>query len=50
LHHLQQEWAFEGLLIAGIAGYTSHLIADMKLLPMNRRGVKWFAPLWNKEL
>ncbi|WP_339251654.1 metal-dependent hydrolase [Sporosarcina sp. FSL W8-0480] len=50
LHHLQQEWAFEGLLVAGIAGYTSHLIADMKLLPINRRGVKLLAPLWNKEL
>ncbi|MDW0116155.1 metal-dependent hydrolase [Sporosarcina thermotolerans] len=50
LSHLQQEWAFEGLFVAGIAGYASHLIADMKLLPMNRRGVKWFAPLWNKEL
>ncbi|MGN7388918.1 metal-dependent hydrolase [Sporosarcina sp. SAFN-015] len=49
LHQLQQEWAIEGLLIAGIAGYASHLVADMKLLPMNRRGVKWFAPLWNKE-
>ncbi|MFC5604302.1 metal-dependent hydrolase [Sporosarcina koreensis] len=49
LNHLQQEWAFEGLLAAGIAGYASHLIADMKLLPMNRRGVKWFLPFWNKE-
>lgn len=49
LHQLQQEWAIEGLLVAGIAGYASHLVADMKLLPMNRRGVKWFVPLWNKE-
>ena len=49
LHQLQQDWAIEGLFVAGIAGYASHLVADMKLLPMNRRGVKWFAPLWNKE-
>lgn len=49
LSHLQQDWAFDGMLVAGIVGYASHLIADMKLLPMNRRGVKWFAPLWNKE-
>ena len=49
LNHLQQEWAFDGILAAGIAGYASHLIADMKFLPMNRRGVKWFAPVWNKE-
>ena len=49
LNQLQQEWALNGVLAAGIAGYASHLIADMKLLPMNRRGVKWFAPFWNKE-
>lgn len=49
LHHLHEQWPIDGLLAAGIAGYASHLIADMKLLPMNRRGVKWFAPLWNKE-
>ncbi|MFS0689319.1 metal-dependent hydrolase [Sporosarcina sp. 179-K 8C2 HS] len=49
LNQLQQEWALDGLLAAGIAGYGSHLIADMKLLPMNRRGVKWFTPFWNKE-
>jgi len=49
LSHLQQEWPIDGLFIAGIAGYASHLIADMKLLPMNRRGVKWLAPFWNRE-
>lgn len=49
LNHLQQEWAIDCLMIAGIAGYASHLVGDMKLLPMNRRGVKWFAPIWNKE-
>ncbi|MCG7346436.1 metal-dependent hydrolase [Sporosarcina sp. ACRSL] len=49
LNQLQQDWQVDGLLLAGIAGYASHLIADMKLLPMNRRGVKWFAPIWNKE-
>ena len=49
LNQLQQDWQIDVLLIAGIAGYASHLIADMKVFPMNRRGVKWFAPLWNKE-
>jgi len=39
----------EGLFIIGIIGYTSHLLADMKLLPMNRRGVKFFLPVWKKE-
>ncbi|MCM3744016.1 metal-dependent hydrolase [Sporosarcina luteola] len=49
LNQLQQESQIDVLLIAGIAGYASHLIADMKIFPMNRRGVKWFAPIWNKE-
>lgn len=49
LHQIQQEWQVDALLVAGIAGYASHLVADMKLLPMNRRGVKWFAPIWKKE-
>lgn len=39
----------QGLFYVGLAGYVSHLIADMKLLPINKRGVKLFAPLWNKE-
>lgn len=49
LNQLQQEWQIDVLLIAGLAGYASHLIADMKIFPMNRRGVKWFMPFWNKE-
>lgn len=49
LHHLHQQWPIDGLMLAGIAGYASHLLADMRLLPMNRRGVKLFAPIWNKE-
>lgn len=38
-----------GVFLVGLSGYVSHLIADMKLLPVNKRGVKLFAPLWNKE-
>ncbi|MBB4823346.1 inner membrane protein [Sporosarcina luteola] len=49
LIQLQEQWPIEGMLAAGLAGYASHLIADMKLLPMNRRGVKWFAPIWKRE-
>lgn len=49
LYHINLQWPIDGLIIAGTAGYASHLIADMKLLPVNRRGVKLFAPLWNKE-
>lgn len=46
---LNEQWPVNGMVAAGIAGYISHLLADMKLLPMNRRGVKWFAPVWNRE-
>ncbi|MBD7984857.1 metal-dependent hydrolase [Sporosarcina sp. Sa2YVA2] len=49
LHHIHLQWPIDGLFIAGTAGYASHLIADLKLLPVNRRGVKLFAPIWNKE-
>ena len=49
LRMAEADLQLEGLYLAGMAGYASHLIADMKLLPMNRRGVKLFAPIWNKE-
>lgn len=49
LKYLAIEWPIEGMLAAGLAGYISHLIADMKVLPVNRRGVKWLAPLWKQE-
>ncbi|MCM3596875.1 metal-dependent hydrolase [Metabacillus idriensis] len=35
--------------IVSTAGYASHLIADMKILPFNRRGVKYFLPISSKE-
>ena len=49
LNYLHQEWPIDGMVLAGMAGYISHLLADMKVLPVNRRGVKWFAPLWKQE-
>lgn len=49
LHYLHEEWPINGMVAAGLAGYISHLIADMKLLPVNRRGVKWFLPIWKRE-
>lgn len=49
LYMFQEAMDLEGLLIVGVVGYISHLITDMKCLPMNRRGVKLFAPVWNKE-
>ncbi|WP_301107426.1 metal-dependent hydrolase [Sporosarcina sp.] len=49
LKNLYAEWPVNGLIAAGLTGYISHLIADMKILPVNRRGVKWFLPLWKRE-
>ncbi|MCG3088004.1 metal-dependent hydrolase [Sporosarcina cyprini] len=49
LVQFHDQWPIEGMVAAGLAGYASHLIADMKILPMNRRGVKWFAPIWKRE-
>lgn len=40
----------EGVWVAGTLGYLSHLITDMKFMPLNRRGVKWFQPFINKEI
>ena len=45
----QKALNLDGLLLVGALGYLSHLLADMKVLPVNRRGVKFFAPLWNKD-
>ena len=38
-----------GIFITCMFGYISHLIADMKVLPFNKRGVKWFLPFSKKE-
>lgn len=37
------------LLPALTFGYISHLIADMKILPVNKRGVKLFLPFSNRS-
>ncbi|MEH7347208.1 metal-dependent hydrolase [Bacillus sp. JJ1532] len=39
----------EGVFITCLMGYVSHLIADMKILPFNKRGVKFFLPFSKKE-
>lgn len=49
LKYLYLECPITGIIAAGVAGYVNHLVADMKLLPMNRRGVKWFLPFWKQE-
>ena len=49
-YQLEQSIAIEGVYKVAVAGYASHLIADMKFLPMNRRGVKLLLPLSSKEI
>lgn len=49
MYLLEEAVGVDGLFIVGTAGYISHLVADMKVLPVNKRGVKLFAPLWNQE-
>lgn len=39
----------QGVFITCMLGYISHLFADMKVLPFNKRGVKWFLPFSKKE-
>jgi inner membrane protein len=46
---LEDSLGIQGVFITCISGYISHLIADMKLLPFNKRGVKLFLPLSAKE-
>ncbi|MDP4171142.1 MAG: metal-dependent hydrolase [Bacillota bacterium] len=45
----QTSCGINGAFTVCMAGYISHLIADMKILPFNKRGVKFFLPLWKKE-
>ncbi|MFJ7754509.1 metal-dependent hydrolase [Peribacillus muralis] len=39
----------DGIFTTCLFGYISHLIADMKFLPFNKRGVKLFLPFYSKE-
>ncbi|ASK63852.1 hydrolase [Virgibacillus phasianinus] len=47
---LQMSLGIEGIYYTCLAGYISHLIADSKLLPFNKRGVKLLLPVSSKEL
>ncbi|GAE28509.1 hypothetical protein JCM9140_4753 [Halalkalibacter wakoensis JCM 9140] len=48
-HSFQSYYAFNGVLIAAIVGYSSHLLLDMRFIPFNKRGVKWLYPVLRKE-
>ncbi len=46
---LEASLKLEGVFTACVLGYISHLVADMKFLPFNKRGVKLFLPFSTKE-
>ncbi|MFJ7638142.1 metal-dependent hydrolase [Peribacillus sp. NPDC097206] len=45
----QETLGTEGIFTTCILGYISHLLADMKFLPFNKRGVKLLLPFFSKE-
>lgn len=47
---LENSIGIHGIYYTCIGGYISHLIADLKIFPFNKRGVKLFLPLSSKEL
>jgi inner membrane protein len=49
-HYLQASLMMEGVFEACMIGYASHLIADMKLFPFNKRGIKLLLPVSSKEI
>ncbi len=46
---ITRAYPINGLLAALVLSYISHLLADMKMLPANKKGTKFFYPLWKKE-
>jgi inner membrane protein len=46
---LEAAFKIEGIFTTCLLGYISHLLADMKFLPFNKRGVKLFLPFLSKE-
>ncbi|MED4228509.1 metal-dependent hydrolase [Neobacillus cucumis] len=48
--NLEASLGIQGVSYTCIGGYISHLIADLKILPFNKRGIKLFLPLSSKEI
>ncbi|WP_373895718.1 metal-dependent hydrolase [Virgibacillus natechei] len=46
---LETSLGINGIFYTCLVGYISHLIADSKLLPFNKRGIKLFLPVSLKE-
>ncbi|WHZ02514.1 metal-dependent hydrolase [Neobacillus sp. YX16] len=47
---LEVSLGIDGVFYACLGGYISHLLADLKILPFNRRGIKLFLPVSKIEL
>ncbi|RDW18296.1 metal-dependent hydrolase [Oceanobacillus arenosus] len=48
--NLEGSLGIEGIYYTCLSGYISHLVADSKFLPFNKRGIKLFLPLSSKEI
>ncbi|WP_227395398.1 metal-dependent hydrolase [Jeotgalibacillus aurantiacus] len=46
---LENSLNINGILVVCALAYLSHLLLDMKVLPFNKKGIKLFQPLVNKE-
>ncbi|WHY03664.1 metal-dependent hydrolase [Neobacillus sp. DY30] len=47
---LEGSLGIQGVFYACLLGYISHLLADLKLLPFNKRGIKLFLPVSKIEI
>jgi inner membrane protein len=47
---LEVSLGIHGVYYACLGGYISHLLADLKILPFNKRGIKLFLPVSKIEL
>lgn len=47
---LELSLRIDGVFYTCLAGYISHLVADFKILPFNKRGIKLFLPVSSKEI
>jgi len=50
IYQLELSLAVPGVFYTGCMAYASHLAADMKLIPFNKKGVPLFLPISSKEL
>ncbi|KIL47881.1 metal-dependent hydrolase [Jeotgalibacillus campisalis] len=48
-YQLETRLAVNGVVMACASGYISHLLLDMKCLPFNKKGIKWFYPIYSRE-